>query len=136
MVIVRRHFRSGRWLAAVLLAAYAPIALLGYGLHSVLRCDHCGDEAAAAAGHDCCCCHHHADHAAVARAADGAKVSRYAGAHDCAICQFLAQAQSPAVAYVAPENSAPLAPMPALGRPLVLAVACEAPLARGPPALA
>lgn len=139
MVFGRRHYRSGRWVAALLLAAYAPIALLGYGLHSVLSCDHCGNgsEIAAADKHDCCCCHQHADHApAVVRSTNCVQMSCDPGAHDCTICQFLAQAQSPAVACEAPKASAPLASLLVVGRPLLFAVVCDTHFARGPPALA
>jgi len=133
MAVGRRYFRSSRWFAALALSAYLPVAVLGYGLHSVLQCGHC--EEVAAEQHDCCCCHHEADLSPRAAVVADSPNAASDCDSDCALCQFLAQAQTPVVLGVAPEGSAPIVPLPEFGRPLVLSIASEAPLARGPPSI-
>ena len=126
--------RAGRSLAFTAMAAYAAVGLLGYGLHSVSRCEH-----AHSAAHDCCgeSCHSHAGHSHEASPghsnSSNTGPSIATGCDDCSICSFLAQAQSSAVALVTIDGSEPLVAAPVLGEPRVVFVFVDAPQARGPP---
>ena len=151
--------RCQRLLAITILAVYGVGGVLGYGLHSLWHCNHCHQDACcaesksgecspkallkAAQGHNGCChsCQAHSrsdcqTHVAGASQQPESTTARAIhSAEDCAICFFLAQAQSPV------SEAPPLV--------LVAKVATECPasesiaplfipqdhLARGPPAL-
>jgi hypothetical protein len=131
-------------LAAILLAAYAPIGVLGYGLHRVLRCEH-------VTCHSCSCEHHHDhDHSHDGHTHDGvpncgakspadadrlALTARDDCCGECAICAFLAQAQSTSIVAAAPERAVPLAAASDLTERLDALLRLESAWARGPPIL-
>jgi hypothetical protein len=92
-----------RWVAGLLLLAYGSAGVLGYGLHELWGCGHHCHEHTHADGlvhshshsHSHECHHHHHEHAD--HEESGEQPSRLAATDDCAICQFLVQAQSPIV---------------------------------------
>ena len=92
-----RQSRRRRLLTALLLVAYGPAVVLGYGLHALWHCEHCHDTAEAnhCHGDDC---DHHASHAAERCChshLSGEPGKQLASSEEeCSICSFLAQAQS------------------------------------------
>ena len=88
----RSATRLGRWIVGLSLATYVSVAVLGYGLHSLLPC---GDSGAAA--HDCCCGHDHNDHGVPLESSK--QGTRFAGKSDqpchdadhCVLCTLLAK---------------------------------------------
>ena len=110
--------RVRRLFVGLALAAYGSAALLGYGLHEVVGCDH--HESHAEAGHD-----HGNDAHGLALSTTG---------EDCSICSFLAQAQSGFVPEISFDACEPLHEAPQTATSLVLSLLADAPLARGPPA--
>jgi hypothetical protein len=98
-----RFFRKRRirWVAGLLLLAYGSAGVLGYGLHELWGCGHHGHEHAHAEGlahsHSHChghsCHHHHHEHKHPPHETSHDPLPVVMAADDCAICQFLAQAQ-------------------------------------------
>lgn len=94
--------RRIRWVAGLLLLAYGSAGVLGYGLHELWACGHhCHEHAHAEGlvhshnhshGHGC---HHHHEH--TAHHEPDEQPLTLVATDDCAICQFLVQAQSPHV---------------------------------------
>lgn len=92
-----------RWVAGLLLLAYGSSGVLGYGLHELWGCGHHCHQHAHAEGlahshshaHGHGCHHHHHEHAN--HEESGEQPPTLIAADDCAICQFLVQAQSPSV---------------------------------------
>jgi hypothetical protein len=92
-----RQSRRRRLLTALLLVAYGPAVVLGYGLHALWDCEHCHDTAEVdhCHGDDC---DHHATHVAEhfchshLRCETGKRLAP--SEEECSICSFLAQAQS------------------------------------------
>jgi hypothetical protein len=94
--------RRIHWVAGLLLLAYGSAGVLGYGLHKLWGCEHhCHEHAHAEGlahshshdhGHNC---HHH--HEQAGHEESGEPSPTLIATDDCAICQFLVQAQSPNV---------------------------------------
>jgi hypothetical protein len=121
----------GRLFAALLLAGYAPIGVLGYGLHRVLHAEHVVSQRTAPHACHCHCGHDHAE----PDSGDADYVACTTCCDDCSICAFLAQAQSASVIAVAPERVLPLAAAPHRSDRLEVLLRLESAYARGPPAL-
>jgi hypothetical protein len=95
--------RRIRWVAGLLLLAYGSAGVLGQGLHELWGCGHHCHEHAHAEGlahshshdHGHGCHHHYHEQPTHETSRDPSPVVM--AADDCAICQFLAQAQSPSI---------------------------------------
>jgi hypothetical protein len=99
--------RRIRWTAGLLLLAYGSAGVLGYGLHELWGCGHhChahvhADELVHSHshghGHGCHHHHHHEHHECTGHHESAEETPSLIATDDCAICQFLVQAQSPNV---------------------------------------
>jgi hypothetical protein len=102
-----RFFRKRRirWAAGLLLLAYGSAGVLGQGLHELWGCGHHGHEDVHAErlvhshshSHGHSCHHHHHEHEHLTHETSHGPLPVVMATGDCAICQFLAQAQSPSI---------------------------------------
>jgi hypothetical protein len=128
---MRRRFlrrRPAQAIAIVAILAYASAGLFGYGLHCLWRCEH--DSFVSRGGHPC-----QTASAAASESAPHASHPIVRHPDDCAICAFLAQAQSARQALVAIEGCKALTHAPAQVGVRPRFVIVDVPQARGPPLL-
>lgn len=122
MLVRTLRSRARLTLQAVALAAYALVAVGGYGLHGLVEHDHASS-----------CCETHAGCLSCGDEYSNRGPAFTQSSDDCSICSFLAQAQSSHVADVAPSGCEPLADASLAVDILVHTLDPDAPLARGPP---